>query len=534
MEKDQIVIVDYGSQYTQLLARRVLEIGVSCVVVAPEADLSSTLNKRRGVILSGSPESARFATPDMTKWVNGPLPVLGICFGLHLMCNAVGGVIERTENKAGMEFGPSMVSKVTQTTSKLFQNIPDSFQCWMSHAEYVESVPDGLTITHFSSSDIGKVPAIIECIPPNGENMPYRGGVQFHPEVTQTEHGAVFLKNFVFEICKCNKDWDMGSVRKNLVDNIRKVVGPDDTVVHAISGGVDSTVCLALLLEALQKSQIRSVFVDHGMNRWEDSRHIQFLQNHYPIEVINVADEFQEALKNVTDAEEKRKIIGELFVRTFEKQSPYNHNNNLHTFDDVVTGKCWLAQGTIYPDIIESGGKRRASIKSHHNVGGLPRRMLGFQLLEPLKRLFKDEVRRLGDELGVPQECVLRHPFPGPGLAIRIMGDVTNERVRVLQKADDIFLSILRKRSLYDQVSQSFAVLLPNVNTVGLRGDARVFGPVIALRCVNTVDFMTANWSYLPYEALAEASREITNQIPNISRVVYDITTKPPSTIEWE
>jgi len=233
----------------------------------------------------------------------------------------------------------------------------------------------------------------------------------------------------------------------------------------------------------------------------------------------------------VTDPEQKRKIIGELFVRTFEANAP---NKLMQTFDDPEQGSCWLAQGTIYPDIIESGGRRRSSIKSHHNVGGLPKRLLGFQLLEPLRRLFKDEVRSLGNELQVPESCVSRHPFPGPGLAIRILGEVTRESIEILQKADDIFLSVLRKHKYYNRVSQCFAVLLPTVNTVGLKGDSRIFGPVIALRCVDTVDFMTANWTHLPYEILGESSREITNQIPGISRVVFDITTKPPSTIEWE
>jgi GMP synthase (glutamine-hydrolysing) len=276
-------------------------------------------------------------------------------------------------------------------------------------------------------------------------------------------------------------------------------------------------------------SFLTSIFVS-----LEDYRHIQFLQSIYPIEIVDVSDRFQDALVGITDPEQKRKIIGELFVRTFEAHTLIRPMQTFDVHDEEERGICWLAQGTIYPDIIESGGRRRSNIKSHHNVGGLPKRLLGLRLLEPLRRLFKDEVRALGAEMKVPDECVFRHPFPGPGLAIRILGDVTKDRIEILQKADDIFLSVLKKYDYYERVSQSFAVLLPTVNTVGLKGDARIFGPVIALRCVDTLDFMTANWSHLPYELLGEASREITNQIPQISRVVFDITTKPPSTIEWE
>ena len=518
---DRILIVDFGAQYTQLIARRVRECGVYCEIHPWDvSDDDVRAFKARGVILSGGPESVTDAEPPRAPgavWDLG-VPVLGICYGMQTMAAQLGG---RVINSNHREFG---YAEVTATQAcRLFADLGDKkdasgravFDVWMSHGDRVDAVPAGFTVV--AATPNAPIAAMAD------EKRRYFA-VQFHPEVTHTRQGAAMLERFVREICGCAAMWNAGSIIEDAIARVRAQVG-GSKVLLGLSGGVDSSVLAALLHRAIGE-QLTCVFVDHGLLRLDEGDQVMriFAQN-LGVKVIRIDAEkrFIDALKGVADPEVKRKVIGKHFVEVFEAQA------------NELTGIDFLAQGTIYPDVIESAGSKTGKahvIKSHHNVGGLPANMR-MKLVEPLRELFKDEVRRIGVELGLPHEMVYRHPFPGPGLGVRILGEVRKEYADLLRRADAIFIEELRRHNLYDKTSQAFAVFLP-VRSVGVMGDGRRYDFVIALRAVETIDFMTAHWARLPYEFLDVCSRRIVNEVQGISRVVYDISGKPPATIEWE
>lgn len=515
----RILILDFGSQYTQLIARRIREIGVYCEIFpwdADEAEISRF--GAMGIVLSGGPESVGDDAPAAPDLVfQSGLPVLGICYGMHTMAAQLGGEVSAADHR---EFGFAQVR--LDADSRLFEVEPDAqldgktlLDVWMSHGDSVTRMPAGFECV--ASTPSAPIAAMVD---------EQRGlyGIQFHPEVTHTKQGKQILEQFVQVICGCSADWTPRNIINDSIARIRDQVG-QDTVLLGLSGGVDSSVTAALLHEAIG-DQLLCVFVDTGLLRLHEGDQVmETMAQHMGVRVerVNAQDQFFDALAGVTDPEEKRKIIGREFIKVFEAQAA------LHT--DAK----WLAQGTIYPDVIESAGSKTGKahvIKSHHNVGGLPETMQ-LDLVEPLRELFKDEVRRLGIALGLPREMVYRHPFPGPGLGVRILGEVRPEYADLLARADDIFIEELRKHDLYDQVSQAFVVFLP-VKSVGVVGDGRCYDYVVALRAVETVDFMTARWAHLPYEFLEIVSLRIINEIRGISRVTYDISGKPPATIEWE
>ncbi len=518
---ERILILDFGSQYTQLIARRVREAGVFSEIRPFDLD-EATLRALapRGVILSGGPESVAEAPA-----VRAPaavfelgVPVLGICYGMHTMAVQLGGEVEASARR---EFGHAQVR--ARGHSRLLADIQDHtnaqghglLDVWMSHGDHVTALPPGFR--RIASSDNAPIAAMAD---------EARGlyGLQFHPEVTHTRQGARILRRFVRELCGCQGLWTPERIIDDAIRRVRAQVG-DDPVILALSGGVDSSVVAALLHRAIGE-RLTAVFVDNGLLRLEEGDQVMAaLGEHLGVRVVRVdaAERFLAALEGVADPEEKRKRIGRLFIEVFEEQAR------------ALDGVRWLAQGTIYPDVIESAGAATGKaqvIKSHHNVGGLPERM-ALGLVEPLRELFKDEVRVIGMELGLPSDLVHRHPFPGPGLAVRILGEVRREYAELLRRADAIFIAELRAAGLYEQVSQAFAVYLP-VSSVGVMGDARRYEHVIALRAVETVDFMTARWAHLPYELLGRVATRIINEVPGISRVAYDISSKPPATIEWE
>ncbi|MEM7431221.1 MAG: glutamine-hydrolyzing GMP synthase [Pseudomonadota bacterium] len=513
----RLLILDFGSQYTQLIARRVRECGVYSEI--HPWDMSDEALREfgaAGVVLSGGPESVTLEEPPRVSKAVFELgvPVLGICYGMQTMAAELGGTVETSSHR---EFG---YAEVEPGDSTLFGGLSDidgadCLKVWMSHGDRVESVPDGFKVTATSANS---PMAAME----DTERRYY--GVQFHPEVTHTLQGEAILKRFVSDICGCPGDWTPDNIVADAVATVRQTVG-DGQVLLGLSGGVDSSVVAALLHEAIG-DQLTCVFVDHGLLRYgEGDQVMATFAEHMNIKVIrvNAADRFFDALKGEVDPEKKRKIIGGLFIEVFDEEAK--------KLDDIE----WLAQGTIYPDVIESAGSKTGKahvIKSHHNVGGLPENMR-MQLVEPLRELFKDEVRKIGLELGLPREMVFRHPFPGPGLGVRILGEVKREFAETLQLADNIFIEELRNHDLYDSVSQAFAVFLP-VKSVGVMGDGRKYDYVVALRAVETIDFMTARWARLPYEFLEHVSLRIVNEVDGISRVTYDISGKPPSTIEWE
>ena len=524
---DRILILDFGAQYTQLLARRIREIGVYCEIWAWDHDPDEIARfAPKGIILSGGPESTtETSAPRAPQEVfdNGN-PLLGICYGMQTMAAQLGG---KTEAEHTREFGHASL-KIHKSSALLdslpitpSSKIPDprfpipGFSVWMSHGDRVTAAPPGFAV--IASTDDLPIAAMAD---------EARGwyGVQFHPEVTHTEHGLEILRRFVVDICGCATLWTPANIIEEAVARIRAQVG-DGRVLLGLSGGVDSSVVAALLERAIGP-QLVCVFVDTGLLRWHEGDQVMTtMAQHMGVNVIRVdaADRYFAALAGVADPEAKRKVIGRLFIEIFDEESAKLQNIR------------WLAQGTIYPDVIESAGSKTGKahvIKSHHNVGGLPDGMR-FELIEPLRELFKDEVRRIGVELGLPREMVYRHPFPGPGLGVRMLGEVRREHVELLQRADDIFIGELRSAGLYDKVSQAFAVFLP-VKSVGVVGDARAYEWVIALRAVETIDFMTAHWAHLPYDFLQRVSNRIINEIRGISRVVYDISGKPPATIEWE
>ncbi len=507
----KILILDFGSQYTQLIARRVREAGVYCEIQPYSIDEAAIEKfQPKGIILSGSPESVNeaeidFRAPECVFSLG--IPVLGICYGMHTMALQLGGAVEASSLR---EFGYAKVQVLEQ--SQLFdQSVLD---VWMSHGDHVTKLPSGFKT--IASTDN----APIACMADESRHF---YGVQFHPEVTHTVEGAEILQNFIHNICGCESLWVAANIIENSIEQIRNQVGTDQ-VLLGLSGGVDSSVVAALLHRAIGK-QLICVFVDNGLLRLNEGDQVMAtFAEHLGVRVIRVDAEqrFLAALENKTDPEQKRKVIGNLFIEIFEEEAV--------KLSDVK----WLAQGTIYPDVIESAGAgvKSAVIKSHHNVGGLPEKMQ-LKLVEPLRELFKDEVRKLGVELGLPYEMVYRHPFPGPGLGVRILGEVKKEYADILRQADAIFIEELRNSGWYDKVSQAFAVFLP-VKSVGVMGDARHYDYVVALRAVETIDFMTARWAYLPYELLEKLSNRIINEVAGISRVSYDISSKPPATIEWE
>lgn len=515
----RILILDFGSQYTQLIARRVRECGVYSEIHPWDMNEAALRNfAPTGIILSGSPESVNLDLPPTVSPVVFELsvPVLGICYGMQAMAAQLGGKVEPSSHR---EFG---YAEFTPMGSELLAGLNDSgsgaaphLKVWMSHGDRVTEVPPGFSITGQS----GNSPlAAME------DRARHYYGVQFHPEVTHTLQGQKIIQRFVRDICNCPGDWTAGNIVSDAIARVRAEVGTDK-VLLGLSGGVDSSVVAALLHEAIG-DQLICVFVDHGLLRLNEGDQVmKTFAEHLGVNVIrvNAQERYFAALSGVSDPEEKRKIIGRLFIEIFDEEA--QKLKRIH----------WLAQGTIYPDVIESAGASTGKahvIKSHHNVGGLPERMR-MKLVEPLRELFKDEVRTIGMELGLPREMVYRHPFPGPGLGVRILGEVRIEFVRLLQLADDIFISELREHDLYDKTSQAFAVFLP-VRSVGVMGDGRRYDYVIALRAVETVDFMTARWARLPYDFLERVSLRIINEIDGISRVTYDISGKPPATIEWE
>ena len=514
----RILILDFGGQYTQLIARRVREAGVYSEIYPWDIDETAIRGfNPAGVVLSGGPESVNLDDPPRVAHSVFELgvPVLGICYGMQAMAAQLGGNVAASEHR---EFG---YAEITPGDSDLLAGLSDAdsgapfLKVWMSHGDRVESLPDGFVIAGESANS---PLAAME----DRQRKYY--GLQFHPEVTHTPQGQVIIDRFVHDICGCPGDWTPGNIVADAIATVREDVG-DGKVLLGLSGGVDSSVVAALLHQAIG-DQLTCVFVDHGLLRYHEGDQVMAtFTEHMNINVIrvNAADRFFAALAGIEDPEEKRKIIGGLFIEVFDEEA------------QKLEGIEWLAQGTIYPDVIESAGSKTGKahvIKSHHNVGGLPETMR-MKLVEPLRELFKDEVRKIGMELALPREMVFRHPFPGPGLGVRVLGEVKPDYVELLQLADHIFIEELHKNDLYDQTSQAFAVFLP-VRSVGVMGDGRCYNYVVALRAVETVDFMTARWAHLPYEFLEHVSLRIINEVDGISRVTYDISGKPPATIEWE
>ena len=500
----KIIIINFGSQYTQLICRRLRELNILAEVVSKDYQLID--NSVLGIILSGGPCSATDTSIEVPDWVwQSGLPVLGICYGMQAMVKVFGG---RVDSGHAREFGLSKVMLQEQATIA----IPSGSNVWMSHSDHVQTIPGDFLVA--ARNQDGTIVAV-----ENTSKHYY--GVQFHPEVTHTEYGKELLFWFANSVCACPQDWQEQDIAKDILAAVQDQV-QDEKVLLAVSGGVDSTVLANLLKQSLGDN-FTAVFIDNGLLRKNEVEQVKcmFAAMGIKLDAIDAKSEFYTALSGVTEPEQKRKIIGKTFIDVFE-----SYTKDKHDFK-------WLAQGTIYSDVIESAGKSNDSadvIKSHHNVGGLPADMQ-FKLLEPLAYLFKDEVRSLGRFLGLSDKVLLRHPFPGPGLAVRILGEVTAEKVALLQEADAIFMDCLA--DIYNDISQAFAVLLP-VKSVGVVGDQRSYGFVLALRAVVTTDFMTGKAAHIPYDILCMASRKIVNSLPQISRVVYDITDKPPSTIEWE
>ena len=510
MQHELILVIDFGGQYNQLIARRVRECGVYCEIIPYTYTLEQIKAKNpKGIIFTGGPNSVYAEeTPKVDAGVfELGVPVLGICYGHQFMAHTLGGHVE----SAGIsEFGKTSVE--LQTDCSLFKGVEGRNICWMSHNDYVSEVPEGFQ-TYAMTSEC-PVAAMI-----NDERKLY--GVQFHPEVEHTPFGRKMLSNFLFDICGVKGDWTMASFAKTKIEEIKALVG-EGKVLCALSGGVDSSVAAVLVHKAIGK-QLTCVFVDHGLLRKDEGDTVeQVFREKFDMNLIrvNAKDRFMSKLAGVSDPERKRKIIGEEFIRLFEEES-----NKLGKVD-------YLVQGTIYPDVVESGTGTSATIKSHHNVGGLPEDM-DLKLIEPLRELFKDEVRAVGEELGIPSELVWRQPFPGPGLAIRVLGEVTEEKLEITREADAIFREEIAKAGLERKIWQYFACL-PNIRSVGVMGDGRTYNHAIALRAVTSSDGMTSDWAHIPFSVLDDISRRIVNEVPGVNRIVYDITSKPPATIEWE
>jgi GMP synthase (glutamine-hydrolysing) len=511
---ETVIILDFGSQYTQLIARRVRESGVYCQILPYQTPLAEIQSRQpRGLILSGSPASVY--QPDAPRPPENLLdaigcPVLGICYGLQVMAFDLGGEVRPSPSR---EFGYARL-RILEPESPLLAGLPQEMDVWMSHGDHMTTVPPGFRVTAKTDDALNAIEDLERQI----------FGVQFHPEVAHTPLGAQVLRNFLLSICKCRGDWSPDAVIQEQTDLIKNEIGEAGRVVCGLSGGVDSTVAAVLVHRAVGDRQL-CIFVDNGLLReGEFESTLSLLQSTLNLNVIGIraGARFLECLQGITDPEQKRKRIGKAFIDVFDEEAT--------RLGDVR----FLVQGTLYPDVIESVSVRGPSavIKSHHNVGGLPEKM-NLRLIEPLRELFKDEVRLTGRELGVPEEILTRHPFPGPGLAVRIIGEVTAERVQLLQAADRILDEELRQANLYHSVWQAFPVLLP-ISTVGVMGDERTYEKVLAIRAVTSVDGMTADWARLPHDVLARVSSRIVSEVRGINRVVYDISSKPPSTIEWE
>jgi GMP synthase (glutamine-hydrolysing) len=510
MKKELVLIVDFGGQYSQLIARRVRENNVYCEIIPYSTSMEKIKEKNpKGVIFSGGPNSVYGEnTPKIDKEIfEIGVPVLGICYGQQLTAFTLGGKVESAKVR---EYGKTVVN--LDNKCSLFEGIDKEQECWMSHTDYVSEIPSDFNIV--AHTDGCKVAAMA-----NEDKKIY--GVQFHPEVEHTPFGKKMLKNFLFNICELKGDWSVTSFAEEKINEIRELVG-DKKVICALSGGVDSSVAAVIVHKAIG-DQLTCIFVDHGLLRKDEGDQVESVfKEKFQMNLIrvNAQDRFLGKLKGVTEPERKRKIIGEEFIRVFEEEA-----NKLGKID-------YLVQGTIYPDVVESGTGTSATIKSHHNVGGLPED-IEFELIEPLRDLFKDEVRKVGEELGIPHKLVWRQPFPGPGLGIRVLGEVTEEKLEIVREADAIFREEIANAGLDEKIWQYFACL-PNIRSVGVMGDERTYSHTIGLRAVNSSDGMTSDWAKIPYEVLDKVSIRIVNEVKGVNRIVYDITSKPPATIEWE
>lgn len=507
---EKIIILDFGSQYTQLIARRIRELNIYCEI-HPFNKIPKMDNTVKGVILSGSPHSVRdknAPVPDLGS-IKGNLPLLGVCYGAQFLAQANGGLVEPSKHR---EYGRANLTQI-ETTSPLFKNVTVGTQVWMSHGDTIVNLPKNFKVIA-STSDVKNGAFSIE------NESTY--GIQFHPEVYHTKEGHIILENFTKTICGVTAKWTPASFAESAIKDLKDTIG-NEKVVLGLSGGVDSSVAAVLLDKAIGK-QLTCIFVNNGLLRKNEFTQVLDSYKNMGLNVkgVDATDKFLNLLEGVSEPEKKRKIIGKTFIEVFDEEA--------HKIKNVT----WLAQGTIYPDVIESISVNgpSATIKSHHNVGGLPDEM-NLKIIEPLKLLFKDEVRKVGKALGISNHLLSRHPFPGPGLSIRILGEITRERIRIIQDVDDIYIQQLRDDDLYDKVWQAGAILLP-IQSVGVMGDERTYEQVVALRAVESTDGMTADWVHLPYNFLSKVSNKIINQVKGVNRVVYDISSKPPATIEWE